>query len=50
MEQDPHFHQSRIRICNFYAAQVLPRAEACFSAVRRASLPDQWLTDMALGI
>ena len=50
MEQDPHFHQSRIRICNFYAAQVLPRAEACFSAARRASLPDQWLTDMALGI
>lgn len=50
MEQDPHFHQSRIRICNFYAAQVLPRAEACFSAARRASLPDQCLTDMALGI
>ena len=50
MEQDPHFHQSRIRICNFYAAQVLPRAEASFSAARRASLPDQWLTDMALGI
>ena len=50
MEQDPHFHQSRIRICNFFAAQILPRAGAHFSAARRASLPDQWLTDMALGI
>lgn len=50
MEQDPHFHQSRIRVCNFFAAQVLPRAAAHFSAVRHASLPDQWLDDMALGI
>ena len=50
MEQDPHFHQSRIRVCNFFAAQVLPRARAHFSAVRHASLPDQWLDDMALGI
>ena len=50
MEQDPRFHQSRIRICNFFAGQALPRAQAHFSAARAAALPDQWLTDMALGV
>ena len=50
MEREPRFHQSRIPICNFYAAQVLPRAEVCFSAARRAALPNQWLSDTALGI
>ena len=50
LERDPDFHQSRIRICNFFAAQVLPRAGAHFSAARQASLPDQWPGDMALGI
>ena len=48
--QDPDFHESRIRICNFFAAQVLPRAGACFSAVRGSSLPDQLLSDQALEI
>ncbi len=50
MEQDPRFHESRIRICNFYAAQALPRAAAHFSAARAAALPDQLLSDAALGI
>ena len=50
LEQDSEFHQARIRICNFFAAQVLPRAASHFSAARSSALPDQWLTDMALGI
>ena len=50
MEQDPDFFQSRIQLCNFHAAQVLPRAGACFSAARHASRPEQWLDNMALGI
>ena len=50
MEQDPPFHQSRIRICNFFAAQMLPRAGALFSAAHQSSPPDQWLDDAALGI
>ena len=50
MEQDPRFHQSRIRICDFFAAQALPRAGAFFGAARQASPPDQWLDDAALGI
>ena len=50
LEQDPEFHQARIRICNFFAAQVLPRVASHFSAARSSALPDQWLTDMALGI
>ena len=50
MARDPDFHESRIRLCQFFAAQVLPRAGAYFSALRGASLPDQLLSDQALEI
>lgn len=40
MEEDSEFHQDRIRICNFFAAHVLPRATAQFRAARAAALPD----------
>ena len=50
MDTEPQFHDARIRICNFYADQVLPRAAANFSAARRANQPDHLLTDAALGI
>ncbi len=48
--EDAQFFHSRIRICDFFSAHVLPRAHANFDSVRAAAHFERWLDDTALGI
>ncbi len=46
---DAGFQRSRIDLCSFYAAHMLPRADALFRAACNASPPGQSLANLALG-